>query len=112
MSDYNVVMLGGIWKTAGVDEQPHLTLICWQVLEITQGVLAGKRHLVGYCVENREGRASTHIVDFDRENMVCLTRSGRRYHLKGNSGYDSDGNYVWAVWSQNVPTKDVSDEYK
>ena len=68
-----------VWKVAPVKEQPSLTLVHWSILEIE----AGTRHLSGYCLENREGRASTAIVKFDPATMRCDTQSGRVYQLQG-----------------------------
>ncbi len=48
-----------IWKTPGVNVQPSLAIIRWRVLEITEGEGKGSRHIVGYCVNNYEGRVST-----------------------------------------------------
>jgi len=101
-----------LWKTPNVGEQPSLTLIRWRVLEISSGQCKGQRHLNGFCLENLEGRASTAIVSFDQLEGICVTRSGRRYHLKGSSAIDWDGDYVWQTWSQNTPTVDVSSEYE
>lgn len=101
-----------LWRTPDVDEQPLVTIVRWRVLEITEGPCAGQRHLSGYCVENREGRASTHIVSFDPKNRICVTRSGRRYRLFGPSGFDDDGDYVWRTWSRDIPTIDVSKQFE
>ncbi|MHC1699309.1 MAG: hypothetical protein AB9919_14835 [Geobacteraceae bacterium] len=63
-------------------------------------------------MENREGRASTAIVSFDPKSRICVTRSGRRYHLFGPSGFDADGDYVWRIWSRGIPTINISDEFE
>jgi len=101
-----------LWRTAGVDEQPMITIVRWRVLEITEGPCKGQRHLNGYCLENREGRASTQIVSFDPRKKICVTKSGRRYHLFGPSGFDGDGDYVWQIWSRSISTIDVSQEFQ
>lgn len=101
-----------LWRTAGVDEQPAITLVRWRVLEITEGPCKGQRHLNGYCLENREGRASTQIVSFFPEMRICVTMSGRRYHLLGPSGFDDDGQFVWETWSRNTSTIDISAEFE
>jgi len=84
-----------VWKVAPVKEQPSLTLVHWSILEIE----AGTRHLSGYCLENREGRASTAIVKFDPATMRCDTQSGRVYQLQGGPGEDADAEYVWTCWA-------------
>jgi hypothetical protein len=63
-------------------------------------------------VENRDGRASTPIVSFDPENRICETKSGRRYLLFGPSGFDADGDYVWRIWSRDIPTINISDKFE
>jgi hypothetical protein len=101
-----------IWQTPDVLDQPDITIVRWRVLEITDGPCKGQRHLNGYCRENREGRASTTIVSFDQKKRICVTKSGRRYHLIGPSGFDGDGDYVWQIWSRSTPTFDVSKEFE
>mgnify|MGYP001234823167 CR=1 FL=1 len=101
-----------IWKTPKVADQPEITIIRWRVMEITEGRCKGQRHINGYCLENREGRASTMIVSFDPEKRVCVTRSGRRYRLLGPPGFDADGDYVWQVWTNSIPAIDVSEEFQ
>lgn len=102
---------GGLWQTPGVEEQPALTVTKWRVLEITQGKLAGQRHIVGYCCENHEGRASTAIVSYNKNTRIATTKSGRKYKLQGSTGFSYDADYVWRVWSQDIPVRDVSTEY-
>lgn len=102
-----------IWKTLGVQQQPCLTLVRWRIVEITSDLplIKGQRHIIGYCVENHEGRCSTAIIDVDRENKICRTRSGRIYKLDGPPGFDRDGQYVWQTWTRDqVETIDVTDE--
>lgn len=109
------IFVGGIWSTPGVSEQPSLTLIRWRVFEVTEGAHQGNRHIVGYCLENHEGRASTAIVSFDPATGRCVTRSGRVYQLSGPACFDGDGDYVWRWWSQAngfQPERDVSSEYE
>jgi hypothetical protein len=99
-----------IWPVAPVDEQPHITLERWRVLE-TEG---GERLFVGYCVENREGRVSTAIVSFDAGARVGTTKSGRRYLLSGWPCFDGDAELVWGHLARSnriLEAKDVSMEY-
>jgi len=83
-----------IWRTTPVTKQPSITLIRWCVFELEDG----DRHFVGYCPENREGRVSSRIAEFDPATMQGVTRSGRVYRLLGPSGYDADAAYVWNCW--------------
>lgn len=99
-----------IWRTPPPSEQPSLSLARWSVME-TQ---TGDHHLVGYNLDNREGRVSTSILAFDPVTSKATTRSGRIYQLVGKSGYDSDGSWVWEHWSRanRLSGKDVTDQYE
>jgi len=107
-------LIGGIWGTADVVLQPCIVLCRWRALEIVGGTMNGQRHLVGYSVEDCEGRVSTSVVSFDQAEMAVVTSSGRVYRLQGPSGNDPDGEYVWKSWARingATSTKDVSCEY-
>lgn len=99
-----------IWRTPPPSEQPSLSLARWSVME-TQ---TGDHHLVGYNLDDREGRVSTAIVEFDPITSKATTRSGRIYQLVGKSGYDSDGAWVWENWSRanRLSGKDVTKQYE
>lgn len=99
-----------LWRTPPPSEQPNLSLARWSVME-TQ---TGDHHLVGYNLDDREGRVSTAIVAFDPGSLKATTRSGRIYQLVGGSGYDSDGAWVWDNWSRanRFSGKDVTDQYE
>lgn len=114
MAIFGKAIFDGIWGTPGVGDQPVINLIRWRVVEVTCGRNEGDRHLVGYCPENCEGRVSTAITSFDTATMQCTTKSGRLYQLLGESGYDSDGEYVWRGWSTVngvMDQRDVSFEF-
>lgn len=99
-----------IWSVAAVDEQPDITLQCWRVYETERG----EHHFVGYCIENESGRVSSAIVSFDAKSGAGITRSGRRYVLSGEPGFDQNALHVWSFWSLRngvTETKDVSGEY-
>jgi hypothetical protein len=98
-----------LWKTPEVAEQGSITLIRWRILEVAEGPLKGQRHLCGYCIENFEGRASTAIIEIDKQKRRCITRSGRIYRLEGPPGFDPDGAYVWDAWTRGIATIDVSE---
>lgn len=83
-----------IWSIAPVAEQPESTLTDWQVMELPNG----DRHLVGYAVEDKEGRASSAIDTFDLVNLRAVTSSGRVYQLRGRPGWNKDAEYVWKRW--------------
>ena len=76
----------------GTDLQLVATLVHWQAFRIPSGAI----HLVGYCVERNEGRASTALVSFDPRSRRCTTESGRVYVLSGPPGSDGDARCVWS----------------
>lgn len=90
------LITGGVWKTAPVSEQPSLTLARWQVMQLPDG----DRHLVGYALQNMEGRASSAVATFDAALLRGVTSSGRVYELSGAPGHDSDAEYVWRAWAR------------
>lgn len=83
-----------VWRTRPIEEQGSLTLQSWRVVEL----LNGNRHLVGYCLENLEGRVSSTIQAFDPESLRAVTGSGRVYTLRGRPGANADAEYVWNRW--------------
>lgn len=98
-----------VWRAEPVWRQPELTLQPWRVQELPDG----ERYLVGYCLENFEGRVSTPVVRFDPASRRAETRSGRIYRLEGPPGRHPDAEYVWLLWlAANALTeaRDVSDE--
>ena len=85
-----------VWTTLDAAVQPELTLRSWQVMQLPDGDL----HLVGYCIENQEGRTSSAVEAFDREQLVATTSTGRVYKLVGSPGGDLDAEYVWHRWAR------------
>lgn len=83
-----------IWNVTSVNETPELELVHWAVMELA----SGDRHFAGYNITEGEGRASSKIVEFDKNTLVGKTRSGRVYKLVGAPGIYGDGAYVWERW--------------
>ncbi len=82
-----------IYKSKPVSEQPELSITQWCVKELADG----SRHLVGVIADSgHDGRVSSKIMDF--KDGVVTTRSGRKYHLSGESGSSLNALYVWAAW--------------
>lgn len=109
-----IVISGGIWQSPHVSEQPTILLLRWRIFEVEGGSRQGERHLIGYNLDDCEGRVSTAIVSFDQTKGQCITQSGRVYTLIGPPGYDPDGEYVWCLWATAnlvFGTIDVSSEY-
>lgn len=90
---------GGVWTCAPVAERPELVLTDWAVFEVQlPGNSSRTRHLAGYNVTDREGRASSAIVEFDPATWRGVAQSGRVYGLRGRPGFTADGEYVWRRW--------------
>lgn len=88
---------GGAWSAAPVSADPEIALSQWRVSEVT---VRGRRerHVWGWNLTDREGRASMDVTGVDVATRIVTTSSGRRYRLVGPSGHDSDGEYVWTAW--------------
>lgn len=84
-----------VWNSRSVDEQGGLTLTDWQVVQLPNGDL----HLIGYCVENREGRVSSVVRDLAPRELRARTETGRKYLLMGPPGGNIDAEYVWTRWA-------------
>lgn len=82
-----------VWKPESIDREPEVSLRDWIVYEIND-----TRHFVGYNIHEGSGRVSSPIIKFDREKMTGVTRSGRVYHLIGESNYNADAAYTWQQW--------------
>ncbi|WP_156924523.1 hypothetical protein [Derxia gummosa] len=83
-----------VWPTQTVDEQPMLHVRSWRIAATKHGT----QHVVGYCVENLEGRVSSAIERFDADTGTAFTTSGRRYRLLDSPGWNWDADYVWRRW--------------
>ncbi|MDC8771784.1 hypothetical protein [Roseateles albus] len=89
-----LLVSGGVWRTASVSEAPQIVLESWTVRQLENG----DRHFVGWNCTHHEGRASSKIVQFDPVTLRGVTRSGRVYELRGKPGHDRDAEHVWASW--------------
>jgi hypothetical protein len=76
-----------------VSDVPEAEITHWQIRQLENG----DRHLVGVIQNSgHDGRVSSKIMEMD--GRIVTTRSGRKYHLVGTSGSDSDAEYVWQMW--------------
>lgn len=105
-----------VWKVAGVDVVPGITLSSWQIMRVLAGDYARTLgdHFVGWNERDREGRVSTRITAFDPVSGVGITESGRSYRLIGGPGWNLDAEYVWKVWAEHCGVSEqcnVTDEY-
>jgi hypothetical protein len=96
-------IFGGLTPQPPVSEQPVATLIQWKTLK----TVAGAIHLVGFCTERREGRASTAVVTIDSATRRCMTASGRVYVLSGPPSRNADAEWVW---KQFAAANSITDE--
>jgi hypothetical protein len=83
-----------LWSTRPVSEQAALTLSDWRVMQLPDGEI----HLVGYCVENNEGRVSSPVTNLERKTLRANTSTGRLYILSNGPGFHPDALYVWDQW--------------
>lgn len=124
------VIVGGVWRTRPVDDEPVITLTDWRIFSVPS--LNGEGvddHFCGYNAghEGRgfwsgEGRVSSKIVNWDAAGMAGTTRSGRKYVLIGPPRYNSDAEYVYSRWleinkvdpedAQDVTMKYLNEEQK
>ena len=88
------IIEASVWSARSLTEVPEIELTRWQVMQLPHG----DRHFVGWNVTEREGRASSKIVEFDATMRRGRTRSGWIYHLRGPTGHDGDGAYTWGRW--------------
>lgn len=98
-----------VWKVISVDDQPVITVRDWKIFRYVEGDV-----ICGYCIENMEGRVSSYIQEFDKENMVAKTTSGRIYQLQPyRYCLDPDAQYVLnrILFANNIEMEDVSNEY-
>ena len=103
------IIEASVWSASSLTEVPEIELTNWQVMQLPNG----DRHFVGWNVTEREGRASSKIVEFDATTRRGRTCSGRVYQLRGPPGHDGDGAYTWGRWMKlNAATDctNVSDE--
>lgn len=83
-----------VWNVAPIDSQPELTLIRWQMIEVQMADVT-PHYLVGYCLQNNEGRVTSAVFHFNLMPLTAVTHSGRTYQLSGPPGNDRDACHVW-----------------
>jgi hypothetical protein len=100
-------------RNASSDSQ-EISLRRWRVIEIEAQDGARSRHVWGHDAANNKGRASSAIVEFDRDSMTATTRSGKSYRLIGLPGNSRLGKTAWNNWcnkNEVVVETDVTREY-
>jgi hypothetical protein len=80
-----------VWNVAPVSAVPQVKLTRWQVMLLPNG----DRHFVGWDTADRQGRASTKVVEFDAATARGRTASGRVYELIGPPGNSGDAMHTW-----------------
>ena len=90
------------WEIGLVEASPTKTLDAWRVCLVpAEGQdHPWTGHLWGFVRETCRGRVSSALARLDPVNRRVLTRSGRVYHLAGDSGFNTDALYVWGAWKQ------------
>lgn len=107
-----------IWKPTSVTREPETTLIRWKAFLVPgNGNTEGDTiHFVGTTSDwYSEGRVSSAIVEFNKNTMCGVSRSGRVYKLHGDSNtLGSDASYTWNRWLYNYgnpEVKDISEQF-
>lgn len=89
-----------VWRASSLATCPSVTLRDWCVFE-AHGTANDEKptvHLVGYNIEESEGRVSSDVISFDIATHRGTTKSGRIYELRGPPGLEGDGAYTWERW--------------
>lgn len=88
------------WKVEVIESVPTRTLDAWRICLVpSDGPDAPwKGHVWGFSRETCRGRVSSAIAIFDPVSQRLVSRSGRVYHLAGDSGANSDALSVWSAW--------------
>lgn len=88
------------WPIGPVTTDAATQLTNWRAFQVRMPALGGAEslHLVGYALQQREGRVSSPVIEFDPKTAMARTKSGRYYELVGASGTHVDADYVWRRW--------------
>jgi hypothetical protein len=94
-----LVIQGGVWTPASVQEIPEVFLSNWAVFDVSIGSGDLTRHFVGTNVAEVQGRVSSPLIKFDPLTRRGVTRSGRVYELVGlPTRLSADASYTWEHW--------------
>lgn len=105
------------WELDSITAPPTRTLERWRVMEIPFDG-PGKAwtcHFVGFKLEGCVGQVSTPVHKFDPITRRGLTRSGRIYELRGDSGFNGDASAIWAGFkhaNQIEDERDISQDFE
>lgn len=83
-----------VWSATPIADRPDDELTGWAVFDLPNG----NRHLAGWSCGDREGRATSAVLEFDEQQLRAVTSSGRVYQLRGRPGLGLDAEYVWRRW--------------
>jgi hypothetical protein len=92
----------------------EISLRRWRVTEIEAPDGVRSRHVWGHDVTHNQGRASSAIIEFNKDTMTATTRSGKLYKLVGLPGNSRIGRSAWSKWCRDngiVSDRDVTDDY-
>jgi len=102
LNAFVALVTGGIHTIEPVTAEPETRISRWGLYLVTNARGVRTRHLVGRA--NGEGRVSSPIKTIDIAERTATSHSGRLYRLVGNSGFDSDGCYVFNNWLRATQT--------
>lgn len=91
-----------------------ITLRRWRVMEIEAPDGTRSHHVWGHEAKKSRGRASSPIIEFDRDTMTATSRSGSKYKLVGLPGNSRLGKGAWSRWCNDntiVSESDVTNQY-
>ena len=101
-----------VWNVPKVEEQPTVHMHGWGIVRVKyrEGDDGTEDRLVGSA--DGAGRISSAITEFDKENMVATTRSGRKYKLSDHKSLGGGAGYILAQLKRVVfETELVTEEY-
>lgn len=102
LNAFAALVTGGVHAIEPVAAEPETRISRWGLYLVTNAHGVRTRHLVGRA--NGEGRVSSPIKTIDVAERTATSQSGRLYRLIGNSGFDSDGCYVFNTWLRATQT--------
>ena len=98
----------------GTTDSQNISLRRWRVMESEAPDGVRSHHVCGHDVTHNRGRASSAIIEFNKDAMTATTRSGTLYKLIGLPGNSTIGKAAWDKWCRDngiVSQKDVTDDY-
>ena len=89
-----------IWDFASVLVQPQAMLSHWRLFEVSEPGLDEQVtvHIVGFSPQQKAGRVSAQVEEYDLRTARARTACGRVYGLLGLPGKHPDATRAWRTW--------------